>query len=340
MLKSSDFYYDLPEELIAQTPAEPRDSSRMLVYHRDEDKVEHRIFHDIVDYFDDNYLFVVNNTKVYPARIYAKSVTGGKMEILLLKRLNLTDWEVLVKPGKRAKTGASFVVNDELSFTVKDIAEGGGRIISFKFDGVFEDILSKVGEMPLPPYIKEKLKDQSRYQTVYCKEEGSAAAPTAGLHFTRELIQRLKDKGVGFAEVQLNVGLGTFRPVKVENVEEHEMHTEYYKIDEYNARLINDAKAAGKKIVAVGTTAVRTLETVADENGFVKACSGDTSIVIYPPYKFKCVDKLVTNFHLPESTLIMLVSAFLGREKTLELYELAVKERYRFFSFGDACLFL
>ena len=340
MLKSSDFYYDLPENLIAQTPVYPRDSSRLLVYDRDKDKIEHKIFHDIIDYFDENDLLVINTTKVYPARVYAKTVGGGKFEILLLKRLNLTDWESLVKPGKKAKIGAKFTVSDDLSFTVVDYSEGGGRVIRFEFDGVFEDILSKVGEMPLPPYIKQKLKDQSRYQTVYCKQEGSAAAPTAGLHFTEELIQKLKDKGVGFAEVQLNVGLGTFRPVKVENVEDHDMHSEYYEITDKNARIINDAKRAGKNIVAVGTTSVRTLESAADENGFVKPGGSDTKIFIYPPYKFKCVDKLITNFHLPESTLIMLVSAFLGREKTLEIYKTAVENNYRFFSFGDACLFL
>ena len=340
MLKSSDFYYDLPEELIAQTPAEPRDSSRLLVYERATGKVEHRVFHDVTDYLGENDLLVINTTKVYPARVYAKAATGGKMEILLLKRLDLTDWEVLVKPGKRAKEGAEFFVSDELSFTVLSKTDGGGRVIRFKFDGVFEDKLSKVGEMPLPPYIKKKLEDQSRSQTVYCKEEGSAAAPTAGLHFTEELIRKLKDKGVGFAEVNLHVGLGTFRPVKVENVEEHEMHSEYFEISKTAADTINEAKAAGKNIVAVGTTSVRTLESVADENGFVKPCQGDTKIFIYPPYKFKCVDKLITNFHLPESTLIMLVSAFIGREQTLALYKTAVDNKYRFFSFGDACLLL
>lgn len=340
MLKSSDFYYDLPEEQIAQTPVYPRDSSRLLVYDRKADKLEHKVFTDIVDYLDENCLLVINTTKVYPARIYSHTENGGKMEILLLKRLNLTDWEVLVKPGKKARIGSKFTVSDQLTFTVLDKTDSGGRIVRFEFDGVFEDILSKVGEMPLPHYIKQKLEDQSRYQTVYCKQEGSAAAPTAGLHFTNELIDRLKSKGVTFAEVQLNVGLGTFRPVKVENVEEHVMHSEFYQIDEQNARIINQAKLSGKKIFAVGTTSVRTLETVADDNGLVRACSGDTSIFIYPPYKFKCVDGLITNFHLPESTLIMLVSAFVGREKTLEIYNTAVKEKYRFFSFGDACLFL
>ncbi|HBK01679.1 MAG TPA: tRNA preQ1(34) S-adenosylmethionine ribosyltransferase-isomerase QueA [Clostridiales bacterium] len=340
MLKTSDFYYDLPEELIAQTPVEPRDSSRMLVYDRKTDTVEHKIFRDIENIFTENDLLVVNNTKVYPARIYAKTEFGGKMEILLLKRINLTDWEVLVKPGKKARIGARFNVNDELSFEVIDNAEGGGRVIRFTFDGVFEDVLNRVGEMPLPPYIHEKLKDGSRYQTVYCKDEGSAAAPTAGLHFTKELIERLKAKGVQFAEVTLNVGLGTFRPVKVDDIEKHEMHSEYYSVDEVNAEKINAAKKTGKRIVAVGTTSVRTLESIADENGLIKACHGNTNIFIYPPYKFKCVEALITNFHLPESTLVMLVSAFTGREKTLSLYELAVKEKYRFFSFGDCMLVL
>ena len=340
MIKASDFYYDLPEELIAQTPAEPRDSSRLLVYDRKTGDVEHKIFRDIVDYFGKNDLLVVNDTKVYPARIYAKTQFGGKMEILLLKRIDLTDWEVLVKPGKRARIGSTFTVSDELSFTVVDKTDGGGRIIRFLFDGVFEDILSRVGEMPLPPYIKKKLEDQSRYQTVYCRKEGSAAAPTAGLHFPTELINKLEEKGVTFAHVQLNVGLGTFRPVKVEDVEKHDMHSEYCEIDEKNAKLINDAKRAGKRIVAVGTTSVRTLESFADDDGFVTAGGKDTKIFIYPPYKFKCVEALITNFHLPESTLIMLVSAFLGREQTLDLYKTAVENKYRFFSFGDACLFL
>ena len=256
--------------------------------------------------------------------------------MLLLKRLNLTDWEVLVKPGKKAKEGVELTVNEELSLTVLSRTETGERIIRFKFEGVFEDILSRAGEMPLPPYIREKLKDQERYQTVYCKKEGSSAAPTAGLHFTLELMKRLEEKGVEFARVQLNVGLGTFRPVKSENILEHEMHVEYYNIDGAEAEKINRAKKEGRRVIAVGTTSVRTLETVADENGFVREACGNTGIFIYPPYKFKCVDALITNFHLPESTLIMLVSALLTREKTLDLYNLAVSERYRFFSFGDA----
>ena len=340
MLKTSDFYYDLPEELIAQTPLEPRDSSRLLVYNRTTGEVFHRHFRDVGDYLKPGDLLVVNTTKVYPARIFAYTEHGGKVEILLLKRQNLTEWECLVKPGKKCREGVILVVNEELKAEIISRTDDGGRIVRFIFDGVFEDILSRVGEMPLPPYIHEKLKDKDRYQTVYCKQEGSAAAPTAGLHFTLRLIDELKAKGVEFAEVQLNVGLGTFRPVKTDDLEHHKMHTEYYVIDEENAEKINKAKREGRRVIAVGTTSVRTLETVADENGFVKAQSGDTSIFIYPPYKFKCVEGLITNFHLPESTLVMLVSAFASREKILELYNLAVKEKYRFFSFGDACLFL
>ena len=340
MLLKSDFNYYLPEELIAQTPVEPRDSSRLLVYDRKTQNIEHKIFREVIDYLQEGDLLVVNNTKVYPARIYAKAQTGGKMELLLLKRINLTDWESLVKPGKRAKIGAEFTVNEELKFTVIDNAEGGARIIRFSFDGVFEDILSRVGEMPLPPYIRAKLENKSRYNTVYCKNEGSSAAPTAGLHFTKELLQKIKDKGVKIAEVELQVGLGTFRPVKENDLTNHQMHTERYSITKENADLINSVKGSGGRVIAVGTTSVRTLESVADQNGMVKECSGDTSIFIYPPYKFKCVDCLITNFHLPESTLIMLVSALLGREKTLEIYKTAVENRYRFFSFGDACLFL
>lgn len=339
-MKTSDFYYDLPERLIAQTPVEPRDSSRLLHYDMKTCEVTHGHFYDIKDILKAGDLLVVNNTKVYPARIYAKTQNGGKMEILLLKRLNYTDWEVLVKPGKKAHDGSTFTVSDQLSFEVLSHTDAGGRVIRFKFDGVFESILEKVGEMPLPHYIKEKLVDQSRYQTVYCKQEGSAAAPTAGLHFTEELIEELKNKGVEFAEVTLNVGLGTFRPVKVDDVEKHDMHSEYYTIDEKNAEIINKAKREGRRVIAVGTTSVRTLESVADENGFVKATHGDTKIFIYPPYKFKCVEGLITNFHLPESTLIMLVAALVGKDKILELYNLAVEKEYRFFSFGDACLFL
>ena len=339
-MKTSDFYYDLPEELIAQTPAEPRDSSRLLVYDRKTDAVEHRIFHDVGDYLKEGDLLVVNTTKVYPARIYAYTEHGGKVELLLLKRLNITDWETLVKPGKKCREGTVLTVNSELSLKIISKTDGGGRIVSFKFDGVFEDILSRVGEMPLPPYIHEKLKDKDRYNTVYCKKEGSAAAPTAGLHFTKELIEKLKNKGVQFAEVNLNVGLGTFRPVKVDDPEKHKMHVEYCEITPENAEKINAAKREGRRVIAVGTTSIRTLETFANDDGTVTAGGKDTDIFIYPPYEFKCVEGMITNFHLPESTLLMLISAFIGREKVLEIYSLAVKEKYRFFSFGDACLFI
>ena len=335
-MRTEDFDYELPEELIAQTPVEPRDASRLLVYDRGADEVRHMHFYDLPDFLKAGDLLVRNNTRVLPARIFSFTKNGGKVEILLLKRLNLTDWQVLVKPGKKARPGAQLVVNNELSLTVLSTGEEGSRIVRFAFDGVFEDILSKVGETPLPPYIHEKLKDKERYQTVYSKVEGSAAAPTAGLHFTPELFEKLKAKGVEVADVLLHVGLGTFRPVKEDDIADHKMHTEYYKIDEETAEKINRAKREGRRIIAVGTTSVRTLESAADENGFVKAGEGNTDIFIYPGVKIKCVDALITNFHLPKSTLIMLVSAFCGREKTLEIYKTAVEERYRFFSFGDA----
>ena len=338
--KKSDFYYDLPEELIAQTPVEPRDSSRLLVYDRAKDKVEHKIFKDIYEYLNAGDVLVVNNTKVLPARLYAQTANGGAVEVLLLKRLEKDRWEVLVKPGKKCTVGKKITVSDELSLTVEGITESGERIVKFEYDGIFEEILERLGTMPLPPYIKAKLKDKNRYQTVYAKVEGSAAAPTAGLHFTPELLEKLKAKGVLVAEVLLHVGLGTFRPVKEDIITDHKMHSEYYEVSESAAEIINAAKREGRRVIAVGTTSVRTLESVADENGFIKPCSGETQIFIYPPYKFKCVNALITNFHLPESTLIMLVAAMTGREKILSLYETAVKERYRFFSFGDACLIL
>lgn len=340
MLLKSDYYYDLPEELIAQTPAEPRDSSRLLVYDRATGKSEDRIFRDIKEYLKAGDVLVVNNTKVLPARLFAYTKNGGRVEVLLLKRHDLTEWEVLVRPGKKAKEGTELFVSEELSLTVKSRTPTGERIVQFHFDGVFEDILSRVGSMPLPPYIHEKLKDKDRYQTVYCKTDGSAAAPTAGLHFTRELLQEIRGMGVQVAEVLLHVGLGTFRPVKEEDLTHHVMHSEYYCVSQEAAEIVNAAKREGRRVIAVGTTSVRTLETVADEQGFLRPCSGDTSIFIYPPYRFKCVDALVTNFHLPESTLIMLVSAFMGREQCLALYREAVEKRYRFFSFGDACLIL
>ena len=334
--KKSDFYYDLPEELIAQTPATPRDSSRLLVYNRETKTVEHKIFRDISEYLHKGDVLVVNNTRVLPARLYAHTQNGGAVEVLLLKRLEKDKWEVLVKPGKKCKIGTSLTVCDELSLTVTGITDSGERIIEFHYDGVFEEILDKVGNMPLPPYIKKKLEDKGRYQTVYAKTDGSAAAPTAGLHFTPELIQAVKDKGVEIAEVLLHVGLGTFRPVKEDIITDHKMHSEYYEVGEEAANIINRAKAEGRRIIAVGTTSVRTLESVADENGLLKPCKGNTEIFIYPPYKFKCVDALITNFHLPESTLIMLVAAMTGREEILSVYNTAVNEQYRFFSFGDA----
>ena len=340
MLLKSDYYYDLPEELIAQTPAQPRDSSRLLVYDRATGETQDRIFRDITQFLRAGDVLVVNNTKVLPARMFAYTENGGKVEVLLLRRLDIDRWEVLVKPGKKARPGADLVVSEELSLTVEDRTPTGERIVKFRFDGVFEDILSRVGTMPLPPYIHEKLKDQSRYQTVYCKTDGSAAAPTAGLHFTEELMRKIREMGVEIAEVLLHVGLGTFRPVKEEDLTHHVMHSEYYKVNERAAQIVNAAKREGRRVIAVGTTSVRTLETVADEKGMLRPCSGDTSIFIYPPYKFKCVDALITNFHLPESTLIMLVSALMGREQCLSVYRQAVEKKYRFFSFGDAMLIL
>lgn len=338
-MKTSDFDYYLPEEQIAQTPAEPRDSSRLLVYDREKDEIYHKHFYDIVDFLKDGDVLVRNNTKVLPARIFAYTENGGKVEVLLLKRFNLTDWEVLVKPGKKARIGAKLTVSQELSLVVTDIfEESGSRKVTFNFDGVFEDVISRIGEMPLPPYITEKIKDKERYQTVYAKVDGSAAAPTAGLHFTDALFEKIKAKGVEVVDVLLHVGLGTFRPVKVDNVLEHHMHSEYYEIGEEAAERINKAKKEGRRIIAVGTTSVRTLESAADENGFVKPIKGNTEIFIYPPYKFKCVDALITNFHLPKSTLIMLVASLTGREKILDIYKTAVEEKYRFFSFGDAML--
>ncbi len=340
-MKTSDFDYYLPEELIAQAPVTPRDSSRMLVYDKGADKVYHKHFRDITEFLRPGDVLVRNNTKVLPARMFGFTEHGGKVEVLLLKRLNLTDWEVLVKPGKKAKPGVKLIVNQELSLTVlSTVEEIGGRIVRFSFDGVFEDIISRVGEMPLPPYITEKLKEQERYQTVYAKVDGSAAAPTAGLHFTPDLFEKIKGMGVEVVDVLLHVGLGTFRPVKADDVTEHHMHSEYYEISEQAAQAINRAKKEGRRVIAVGTTSVRTLESATDQNGFVKPVKDNTEIFLYPPYKFKCVDGLITNFHLPKSTLVMLVSCFSSREKVLELYDVAVKERYRFFSFGDCCFFL
>ena len=339
-LKKSDFYYDLPEELIAQTPAEPRDSSRLLVYHRDTRQLEHKIFRDVIDYLKAGDVLVVNRTRVLPACVYAHTEHGGAVEVLLLKRLDLTRWEVLVRPGRKCRPGAHLIVNEELSLRVLSVTDSGERIVEFMYDGTFEDILSRVGTMPLPPYIHEKLTDPERYQTVYSKENGSAAAPTAGLHFTPELLERIRAKGVEIAEVLLHVGLGTFRPVKEENVLDHKMHSEYFEISAEAAEIVNRAKKEGRRVICVGTTSVRTVETVADEHGFLRPCKGNTEIFIYPPYKFKCVDALITNFHLPESTLLMLVSALCSREEIMRVYKTAVEERYRFFSFGDAMLIL
>lgn len=336
-MKTSDFYYDLPQELIAQRPIEPRDASRLLVYNRKDKTIEHKHFYNIVDYLRSGDVLVINNTKVLPARIYGtKEGTGGKIEFLLLKRLDLTHWEVILKPGRIAKPGAVFCFGSKLKARVEQIADDGSRIVEFIFDGVFEDILSEIGEMPLPPYIKEKLSDKSRYNTVYSKVDGSSAAPTAGLHFTPELMAKLKSKGVQVAEVLLHVGLGTFRPVKVDDVTQHHMHSEYYAVSQDAADIINRAKAEGRRVICVGTTSVRTVESASDCNGVLHECCGNTDIFIYPPYKFKVVDCLITNFHLPESTLIMLVSALCSREEILNVYANAVSNKYRFFSFGDA----
>ena len=339
-LSTHDFYYELPSELIAQTPVEPRDSSRLLCYDKKTKEIQHKHFYDIIDFLEKGDLLVINNTRVIPARLFGKK--EGKdtnFEVFLLKREDYKKWQVLVRPARKLKIGETLTVSDELSLKVLNILDDGIREVEFSFDGVFEDILSRVGNMPLPPYIKETLKDKERYQTVYSKIDGSAAAPTAGLHFTPELMDRLRNKGVEFATVLLHIGLGTFRPVKCENILEHKMHTEEYEIDFENAEKINKAKREWRRIICVGTTSVRTLESACDENGFVKAQKGATDIFIYPGYKFKTVDALITNFHLPESTLIMLVSAFCGRDETMRVYKTAVENKYRFFSFGDSSFF-
>ena len=339
-MKTSDFYYDLPKELIAQSPMENRASSRLLVYDRSKKSIEDRVFSDIIDYLRPGDVLVRNDTRVIPARIFGhREETGGTMEFLLLKRIDGKRWECLAKPGRRAKPGLTFRVSDELSVTVIDTLEDGNKIIELQYDGILEEILDRVGEMPLPPYITEKLRDQSRYQTVYAHENGSAAAPTAGLHFTPELLERISDKGIDIVDVLLHVGLGTFRPVSVENVEDHHMHSEYYRCTDEAAERINAARRSGGRIIAVGTTSCRTLESIADDDGIVHAGSGMTDIFITPGYKFKAVDALITNFHLPESTLMMLVSAFASREEVMRVYAHAVEERYRFFSFGDASFF-
>ncbi len=336
-MKTSDFWYNLPEQQIAQFPVEPRDTSRLLVYNRDNKTIEHKHFYDIIDYLKQGDLLVVNNTKVLPVRIYGtKEYTGGHIEFLLLKRLDLTHWEVILKPGRIAKPGAVFCFGDKLKARIESVGEDGSRIVEFLYDGVFESILQEVGEMPLPPYIKQKLQDRERYNTVYSKIDGSSAAPTAGLHFTNQLLQKVREKGVQVVEVLLHVGLGTFRPVKVDDVTNHHMHSEYFEVSQQAADAINLAKQQGRRVICVGTTSVRTLESAADDYGHIQASCGNTEIFIYPPYKFKIVDALITNFHLPESTLIMLVSALCSKEEILGVYDVAVEEKYRFFSFGDA----
>ena len=338
----TDYNFDLPQELIAQDPLEDRSSSRLLVLDKETGAFSHHVFKEITEYLHEGDCLVINDTKVIPARLIGSKVeTNAKIEVLLLKRKENNVWETLVKPGKKAKVGAKISFGDGLLMgEVIDVVEEGNRLIHFEYEGIFEEVLDELGQMPLPPYITHRLEDKDRYQTVYATHTGSAAAPTAGLHFTKELLAQIKEKGIKIARVTLHVGLGTFRPVKVENILEHHMHSEFYVIDEEAANTINETKANGGKIVSVGTTSTRTLETVADENGHVRACSGWTDIFIYPGYKFKVVDRLITNFHLPESTLLMLVSALYDREKILEAYKIAVEEKYRFFSFGDAMLIL
>ena len=337
-LLKSDFYFDLPEELIAQDPLEDRSSSRLLVLDKNTGDVEHHTFRDILDYLQEGDCLVINNTKVIPARLMGeREGTGASIEVLLLKRKENDIWETLVKPGKKAKPGTKISFgNGLLVGEVIDIVEEGNRLIQFQYEGIFEEILDQLGQMPLPPYITHQLQDKNRYQTVYAKHDGSAAAPTAGLHFTPELLEQVRAKGVEIAEVTLHVGLGTFRPVKEDNLLNHHMHSEFYNIEQSEADKINKAKAQGKRVISVGTTSTRTLESAADETGMLKACSGWTEIFIYPGYQFKVIDGLITNFHLPESTLVMLVSALAGREHVLAAYAKAVEERYRFFSFGDA----
>ena len=373
ILKTSDFYYDLPKRLIAQDPLDNRSSSRLLVMDRKTGELTHTVFSEIIEYLEPGDCLVINDTKVIPARLIGERLprevpgckkancgakesvkasaetqeseeenhhVGARMELLLLKRLGDRSWETLAKPGKRAKEGDRISFGDgSLIATVTEVKDDGNRIVQFDFDGIFEEILDRLGQMPLPPYITHALKDRDRYQTEYAKYEGSAAAPTAGLHFTKELLRKIEDKGVKIAHVTLHVGLGTFRPVKEANVLDHKMHTESYRLLPQDAELINEAHRNGHRVICVGTTSCRTLETVAAEDGTVKACEGDTSIFIYPGYRFKCMDGLITNFHLPESTLIMLVSAFAGKDKVMHAYKEAVKEKYRFFSFGDACFF-
>ncbi len=341
-LSTADYYFDLPEELIAQDPMAKRDECRLLYMDKETGKVEHHVFNEVINYLEPGDCLVLNNTKVIPARLLGvKEQTGAAVEILLLKRKEADVWETLVKPGKKLRPGARVSFGDGiLKAEILDIVDEGNRLVKFYYDGIWEEVLDRLGEMPLPPYITHKLQDKNMYQTVYAKFEGSAAAPTAGLHFTDELLEKIREKGVDMAFVTLHVGLGTFRPVKVDNVKEHHMHTEWYQVTQEAADKINKAKESGHRVICVGTTSCRTIESAASEDGKLSASSGDTSIFIYPGYKFKLMDGLITNFHLPESTLVMLVSAFAGREHVLGAYEEAIKERYRFFSFGDACLFI
>ena len=341
-MQLKDFYYDLPQELIAQDPLEDRSSSRLMHVDRATGQISHHIFKDVKQYLKEGDCLVINDTKVIPARLYgAKEGTNAKIEVLLLKRYENNVWETLVKPGKKCKIGTRISFGNGLLYgVVEDVVEEGNRLIRFEFEGIFEEILDELGQMPLPPYITHELKDKNRYQTVYAKHEGSAAAPTAGLHFTKELLKEIEDMGVKIAHITLHVGLGTFRPVKVDNILEHHMHSEFYVIDEENAKIINDTKKNGGRVISVGTTSCRTLESATGENGLLKDSSGWTDIFIYPGYKFKMIDGLITNFHLPESTLLMLVSAFAGKENVFNAYEEAVKEKYRFFSFGDAMILI
>lgn len=341
-MKTSDFFYDLPEELIAQDPLEDRTASRLLVLNRETGAIEHKIFSDVIDYLNEGDCLVINNTRVIPARLIGeKEDTGGKVEVLLLKRRANDVWETLVKPGKKLRPGARVIFGDgRLKAEILEIAEEGNRLVRFYYEGIFEEILDSLGEMPLPPYITHKLEDKEMYQTVYAKFDGSAAAPTAGLHFTKELLNKIEEKGIKISSITLHVGLGTFRPVKVDDVNNHHMHTEWYEVNAEAAEIINETKRNGGRVICVGTTSCRTIESVADDNGYMKAKTGETDIFIYPGYKFKVMDGLITNFHLPESTLVMLVSAFAGKENVLSAYETAVKEKYRFFSFGDAMILI
>ncbi len=338
-MKVEEFNYELPKELIAQTPYDKRDEARLLVLDKEKQTIEHKVFRDVIDYLNHGDCLVINDTKVIPARLYGKKDTGAHVEFLLLKRLEGDEWEAMVRPGNKLKVGSRVVFGDGLlKAEIVEVMAGGNRRVKFEYNGIFNEILDQIGLMPLPPYITEKLKDKDKYQTVYARYEGSAAAPTAGLHFTEELLEKIKAKGVEVAKVTLHVGIGTFRPVKVENVEDHQMHSEHFYLKAEEAEKINKAKREGHKIIAVGTTSCRVLESVADENGYLKEIEDDTDIFIYPGYKFKCIDNLITNFHLPESTLIMLVSSLAGRDFIMRAYNEAVKERYKFFSFGDAMI--